>query len=76
MKRYHASSNGCHHAVATRWLDGRRTVHFTLQLVLPAAFQKIIGGGPIPVREVQTVAWDAAGGFAVSSEPEMTVSSG
>jgi hypothetical protein len=46
MKRYHAHANGCHHAMATPWLDGRRTVHFTLHVALPAAFQKIIGAGP------------------------------
>ncbi|KAI8462550.1 MAG: hypothetical protein J3K34DRAFT_462869 [Monoraphidium minutum] len=72
MTRYHAAVNGCGHAAASPWLDGRRTVKFTLQVALPAAFQKIVGAGPIGVREVQSVEWQGGGCFVVTSQPELT----
>lgn len=72
IKRYHSNINACKNAVASPWIDGRRTVHFTVHLSLPAAFQKIAGAGPIPVREVQTVSWPDASCFLVVSEPELS----
>ena len=47
------------------WLDGQRTVRFTLPIQLPTAIQKVIGVERIPVTEQQHLEHTDAGGFVV-----------
>lgn len=51
--RYHKEVNKNDTATASPWVDGKREVVFQMAIAVPAVIQKMVGAGPISVKEVR-----------------------
>lgn len=55
VQRFHREVNKNPNAEASPWSNGSREVVFQLRVSIPAVLQKLIGSGPIIVREVSAM---------------------